>query len=248
MALAEIIAAFAAFFAAGLVKGTTGLGFTTSCLPLLALALGLKPGLALVLLPSIASNVLLLARAGDLRPALARFWPLFAAALPGIAIGLYALDRTHQDDAAVVLGAVLVVYGLLGLAGLQAQLPARLERLFAAPAGLLTGLVNGFTGSQVLPVLPYLMALNLAPRLFIQTINVSFTLSSLAMLAGLGRIGLLTWPLLGVSVLGIAPTFAGVALGSRLRERLSPDGFRRAVLAVLIAIGLTLVARRIAGA
>ena len=41
---------------AALVKGTTGLGFSTSALPFLTLAVGLERALPLVLVPSIASS------------------------------------------------------------------------------------------------------------------------------------------------------------------------------------------------
>ncbi|MEM1315153.1 MAG: sulfite exporter TauE/SafE family protein, partial [Pseudomonadota bacterium] len=51
---------FALLFA-GFVKGATGLGYSTTSLPLLALVIGLKPALPLVLAPSLASNLVVLA-------------------------------------------------------------------------------------------------------------------------------------------------------------------------------------------
>ena len=37
-------------------------------------------------------------------------------------------------------------------------------RWLAAPTGVLTGTINGLTGSQVLPLMPYVLALDLDPR------------------------------------------------------------------------------------
>jgi hypothetical protein len=46
-------------------------------------------------------------------------------------------------------------------------MPARLEKPLAPVTGLATGIVNGLTGSQLMPVLPYLMALHLERERFV---------------------------------------------------------------------------------
>ena len=91
MDLGLLIVPFIAFTVAGLVKGTTGLGFSTTCLPILAISLGLKESLPLVLVPSLLSNLTVMRDAGHFRETVARFWPLYAALLPGLAAGLALL-------------------------------------------------------------------------------------------------------------------------------------------------------------
>ena len=76
------------FFFAGFVKGTTGLGFSTTCLPFLVLALGLERAMPLVLIPSITSNILVMREVGNFGTAIKRFWPMYLATLPGLVIGL----------------------------------------------------------------------------------------------------------------------------------------------------------------
>lgn len=240
----ELLAvAFAAYFVAGLVKGTTGLGFSTTCLPLIALAFGLHRALPLVILPSLAANLMVMRQVGGFGVAARRFWPLYVASLPGLALGLYLLGTVNRDYPALALGVVLILYALHALARPPRGFAAAYERALAAPTGFVTGLVNGLTGSQVMPVLPFLMALKLPPGLFLQAINISFTLSSLIMLAGLAQLRLVTVEALVISALGLAPAAAGIALGGRLRARLPEDAFRKAVLGVLIVLGLALLAR-----
>ena len=110
-------------------------------------------------------------------------------------------------------------------------------------SGFLTGAVNGITGSQVMPSMPYLMALHLDRNLFIQAINCSFTMSSLIMAVGLNHIGLFTAGTTIVSVVGVVLAFSGVRLGERIRHRLSPDAFRLALLAMLALMGGGLLVR-----
>ncbi len=229
-----------AFFFAAFVKGVTGLGFMTTCLPILAATIGLKTALPLVLVPSLASNAIVMIEAGHFRETVRRFWPLFLAAAPGLVIGLTLLVWIEQAEAAAVLGLVLVVYVAFAFANPHLTLPARLERPLAPVVGLLTGTVNGLTGSQVMPVLPYLLAIKLDPNRFVQAINCSFTFSSLIMAAGLTQIGLMTLETAVGSVLGILPVYLGIKAGRLFGRWLSPDMFRNLVLLLLLILGLGL--------
>ena len=115
------------------------------------------------------------------------------------------------------------------------------------PVRLLNGAVNGLTGSQVMPLLPYLLALQLDPNRFVQAINCVFTFSSLAMAVGLSEAGLLTGPAALVSVLGLLPVWAGVKLGEAVRRCLPAETFRKAVLLLLILLGAALAGRFLLG-
>ncbi len=243
MELAAIALVLFAYAAAGFVKGTTGLGFSTTALPLIVFATGHHEAMALVLAPSIASNIVVMVQVGGFGAALRRFWPLYLGLVPGLACGLWVLSRTSPTATAAVLGIVLILYGLWGLAQPHWRLPIRWNRPLAAPVGALTGLVNGVTGSQVFPILPFLLAFDLSAALFVQAINISFTLSSVIMAIGLSQIGLITTTVLTVSVVGLLPAWAALAAGGWVRRRLSEAAFRRAVLLVLLIIGVGLIVR-----
>ncbi|NBC31614.1 MAG: TSUP family transporter [Alphaproteobacteria bacterium] len=236
----------AAYCLAAFVKGITGLGFATTCVPILALVFGVPATLPLVLIPSLVSNLLVMREAGHFSETLHRFWPLYLATLPGIGIGLMLLVHVEAALAAVVLGIVLIGYAAYTLARPDLLVPAGAQRPLAPAVGLLTGAVNGLTGSQVMPVLPYLLGLGLDPQRFVQAINISFTLSSLAMVAGLSGLGLMTVETALVSAFGLVPVVLGVALGVRVRRLLAPDAFRRMVLAFLMVLGVLLIGRAIA--
>lgn len=238
-----LIVPFIAYATAGLVKGTTGLGFSTTCLPILAVSLGLKESLPLVLVPSLLSNLTVMRDAGHFRETVARFWPLYVALLPGLAAGLALLAWIDGATAAAALGAVLCVYALYAFFRPAARLGDRLVRPLAPPVGLATGLINGLTGSQVMPLMPFMLALQLDPNRLVQAINCSFTLSSLVMAAGLARLELFSLEQLAISVLGVLPALAGVKLGGMLRRRLEPEIFRKMVLAVLLVLGVSLMLR-----
>lgn len=230
-----------AFFAAAFQKGITGLGFSSVCLGIVASFIDLKIAIPLVLIPSLSSNVLVMIEAGGLLTAWRRFWLVYLCAIPGVMVGLTVLTSIQSDKAAAVLGLVLIIYGLWALWNIEFRISARVEKLTAAPVGLITGFVNGLTGSQVMPVLPYLFALKLDKNMFVQAINISFTLSSAIMLIGFGAVGLLNLTTAGIGALGIIPVAAGIWLGGRVRRLLPDKHFRIAVLVLLILLGVNLM-------
>ena len=169
----------AAAFISAFLKGITGLGFSTICLGLLASVIDLKLAIPAVLVPSLSSNLLVMLEAGQFRATVRRFWPLYLAALPALISGLSLLVSVDSASARRALGAVLFIYGVWALANAEFSLERRAERWLNVPVGLATGFINGLTGSQVMPVLPYLLSLKLDKNVFVQAINISFTLSSL---------------------------------------------------------------------
>lgn len=232
-----------AFFMAAFVKGVTGLGFSTTCLAILTVFIGLKDALPLVLVPSLFSNIIVMRAAGYFKQTVRSYWPLYLAAIPGIFIGLTVLVWINQTLAAACLGSVLIVYGLFALLTPSIHIPVHFQRPLNPVIGLLTGIVNGLTGSQVMPILPYMMSLGLDKKRFTQAINCNFSLSSLMMGVGLAHYEMLTLTTLVLSAMGLLPIYAGVKIGTLCQGILSEKVFRGMVLLVLIILGFGLMIR-----
>jgi len=233
----------AAYFVAALVKGLTGLGYSSTCLPILTLAFGLKEALPLVLIPSVASNLVVMVSTPDFRASARRFWPMILSAAASVFVGLWVLTRLRSESAAAALGVVLMIYVAFALTNARFRLTEARARRFEPAIGAATGFVNGLTGSQVMPVIPYLLSLDLPRERFVQASNQSFTLSSAAMFIGLGATALMTAPVVAVSALGLVLVALGVRIGQRISRLLAPQAFRTAVLIVLAALGLGLILR-----
>lgn len=235
-----------AYIVAGVIKGVTGIGFSTSCLPIMALRLDLKLAIPLVIVPSIVSNVVIMLQAGHFMDVVRRFWVLYAATIPGLLIGLSILVSINVDLAKVFLGLVLILYALLALAKKPVKFSESLERGLKIPVGFSTGFINGLTGSQVMPVLPYLLSLGLDKNTFIQAINISFTLSSVIMLFGMSQLGYLSAHTLLIAAGGAIPLMTIVFVGGKLRNRISQRLYQKLVLIFLLILGLILSVKSIA--
>jgi uncharacterized membrane protein YfcA len=239
----DILVVCGAFLFAGLVKGTTGLGFATTALSFLVYAIGLKEALPLLIVPSVVSNLIVMRDAGHFRATLIQFRLMYAAAPVGIFIGLALLMWLDPTISSAILGLVLIIYGVITITQPAFRLPTALARRLEIPVGFTTGLVNGVTGSQVMPVLPYLLSLPLERNVFIQAINISFTISSVVFAIGLAWLGLFTVDTTQISFVGLVAMLVGLKLGIPIRRRLSQSSFRRAVLGLLVLLGAGLVIR-----
>lgn len=234
-----------AYVVAGVIKGVTGLGFSTSCLPIMALRLDLKLAIPLVIVPSIVSNIVIMVQTGHFIMVVRRFWPLYTASIPGLLIGLTILVAINVDVAKIILGLVLILYALLALTNRSFSVSETWERRLKLPVGFLTGFINGLTGSQVMPVLPYLLSLELNKNTFIQAINISFTLSSLIMLFGLIQLGYLSLNTFLTAVAGAIPVTSIVFFSGKLRNRIPRKLYQKLVLTFLLILGLILSVKSI---
>jgi len=243
MEAADYYFIFSAYTIASFIKGLTGIGFSTCCLPIMALQLDLKVAIPLVIIPSIISNVAVMSQVKNFGPALKRFWTLYLASIPGIFVGLGLLVVIPANLAKATLGMVLLLYSLWAIGNLSVTLGSVWEPRLKVPVGFLNGFVNGLTGSQVMPILPFLLSLNLNKKLFVQAINLSFTISSLVLLLGMNNLALLSTQTFQLALAGLGPIFIAVFMAGKVQHRISGNLHRLIVLAFLLIMGSILIIR-----
>lgn len=228
---------------AGTVKGVVGLGLPTITLALLTATLGLKEAMAILLVPSVVTNIFQMARGGAFVALCRRLW-LFLALLAvgcGVASGAVAvMDALWLSG---LLGLSIVLYAILGLATPPWPKPGRRETWLGPVVGGATGLLTGLTGSFVMPSVPYLQALGLPRDHLVQAMGITFMVATLALAAGLGGRGLISGDLATVSGLATVPALIGLWGGGRLRGRLSDRLFRKALFGALLLVGVWIVAK-----
>ena len=243
MTTIEIVIAGFGLLVAGVVKGTTGLGYASCAMPFLVFAFGMKPAMIIVILPSLATNVSLAIATGQVRKTVTRFRWLYLTIPPGIAVGIYILERVNQTVSIRAFGIVTVGYAIMALTRPRLRLPVRFEAPLQWPTGFLNGVVTGLTGAQVMPLFPYVMALQLDPNLTVQVVNLAVLIASTSLAIGLIVSGALTPQLFVASVIALIPALAGVELGNCIRSRIPVQHFRTLALAALLMLGALMLTR-----
>ncbi|MCC7428021.1 MAG: sulfite exporter TauE/SafE family protein [Alphaproteobacteria bacterium] len=231
------------FVLAGLVKGITGFGLPTVAVALLTITRGLTDGIALILAPALITNIWQALAGGHLREVLRRFSVMLAVAVLGIVAGSGVLARGDAARLSAILGGLLAVYSAFGLFAPRLPNPSRHEHWLSPLMGGITGLITGFTGSFLVPAVPYMQALGLPRELFVQAMGVAFVTATITLAAAMSGHGILPAELGLLSVACIVPALAGMVAGQQLRRRLPELLFRRIVLAALMIVGCYIAAR-----
>lgn len=237
----ELVLIALTYFMAAFIKGFAGLGFTTSCLAILVHLVGLDRAIPLITLPALVIDIILVHEAGNARASFCRFWKLHLLTVPGVVIGLWLLSTAPLHLLTIALGVLIVLFYIYSIVSKEFVLPPQLEAKLAGPAGFTTGFLCGMTGSQLLPVAPYLISLKLPRTEFIQAINTCFIFLTVTMMIGLAYLGLLHLGVFAVSFIGLGIVYFGTKAGNHLGQRLEAGIFRHIVLLAMLASGIMLI-------
>lgn len=234
----QIVIGLAVFLLAGAVKGLVGLGLPAISIALMSFFLPLPEAIALIALPTIFTNVWQAAVGGNFLAIVRRQWPLIVPLGVVLYLTVWLIGQKGPGWAFLVLGAVLIVYGSLGLLRIRLTIHADLEKPLAPVIGVVSGFVAGLVGVPIIPLMPYLQGLDIKPSELVQTLGVVLCATSLTLTASLLLFGMLDGPRAIVSAAAVLPALGGMWVGQRVRSRLSVEQFRLAVFWALLLTGL----------
>ncbi len=229
----------AALFAAALIRGFSGFGFSAIFIILAALTTNPLPLIPVVFSCEIAMTAF---QARGIRPHID--WPRAIALLGGAAVAtvpaIAIMARLGEQEARLAISSLILVLSLVLLSGWQLKRPV--GRNGNAGVGAIAGIANS-AGVGGLPVAAFLTAQPVPPAVFRATMIVFLTgidLMALPVMAANGLVGpeTLTGILLAFPILGL-----GIWAGSRGFQAVSQSLFRRAVVLMLTALSLINIAK-----
>ncbi len=240
-----LILVAAAFLLAGFVKGVIGLGLPTVSMGLLAVTMPPAHALAIVIVPTIVTNIWQTFVGPYLRDIVRRLWPLMAGTVIGIWLNAGMLTGPYARYGTIVLGVLLVIYAIVGLSTFSLKVARRNEKWIGGIVGVTTGMISAATGVQVIPSMPFMQAIGMEKDELVQALGVFFTVATLALAFNLTSAGLLSAATALPGAIAMAAAFAGMFVGQAVRSRMQPEAFRRWFLIAMIFLGLYLAASAI---
>lgn len=240
----QILSATAgAYLLAGFVKGVIGVGLPTVAIGLLGLLMTPAQAAAILVVPSLVTNIWQFVVGGDLLALVRRMWPMLAGICVGTFLGAILLPRDSTGQATVWLGSALAIYAGLGLIKIHFKVPPRAEIWLGLIMGTATGAITVATGIFVLPGTPYVQALQFERDRLVQALGLSFTVSTVTLAAALayaGEIhGTLAWP----SLVALGSALIGMWLGQLVRGKVREETFRLWFFLGLLLLGAHLALR-----
>jgi uncharacterized membrane protein YfcA len=235
----------AVFAVAGFVKGVIGLGLPTIAMGLLVIVMPPVEAAAILILPSLLTNIWQMLAGPLLVPIIRRLWSMMLGVCAGTWAGMGLMTGAAGRYGTVFLGLALVLYALTGLSAFRLRIPPRHEGWLGPLVGVTTGGITALTGVFVIPAVPYLQAIGLEKEELVQVLGLSFTVSTLALAVNVAAAGALTATLATATFVALLLACAGMWLGQAVRVRLQPATFRRWFFVGLAVLGFYLAGRAV---
>lgn len=240
-----LLVAGATFFVAGIVKGVTGMGLPTVAMGVLGGLLSPLAAASLLIVPSFVTNVWQLVSGPSLVGIVRRLWTMMAGVLVGTLGSTSMLTGGNTSLTTALLGLALAVYAVYTLLAKPYHVNQAHEAWLSPVIGLATGLIAGATGVFVIPAVPYVQALGFEKDDLVQALGLSFTVSTVALAAGLSLQGAFQLDGAALSSLAVVPALIGMWAGQHVRKAVSPAMFKRCFLIALALLGGEMMLRAI---
>ncbi|MCK7483845.1 MAG: sulfite exporter TauE/SafE family protein [Candidatus Moduliflexus flocculans] len=169
MGMGDLPLVVAVIFASAFIRSAIGFGDAVVAMPLLAMVVGLKTASPLVAFMGPTISLMILAgswRRIELRSA----GRLIVASLLGIPVGIYGLARLPERPLKVVLGLLILLYGIFGLMKPKARISDE-KPWVPWFVGWIAGVLGGAYSTNGPPVVAYGMLKGWPPEDFRATLS-----------------------------------------------------------------------------
>jgi uncharacterized membrane protein YfcA len=238
MTVLQVLVIAGSFIVAGIAKGAIGMGLPPIALALMTFAIPLEDALALMVVPTMATNIWQAIYGQGFLRLLKRFWAMAVTSVAALMIVAAAFGQLGSPMAMAWVGVLLVVYAGLALTAWRPAVSRATERWANPLIGLLSGAVAGITGVAAVPFLPYMQSLDIDRHDLVQALGIMFLFIIGALTMALAVQGAFHLGNLVAAIAAVVPTFIGVWIGQRARHAVSAETFRRIFLVGMFAVGL----------
>jgi hypothetical protein len=226
-----------AFTIAGFVKGVVGFGFPVITLIILTLTIGLLDALAIIVFPTIVTNVWQGLSGPYLKDIARRMWLYCLTAMIFIWFTSAYLAVVNIKWPTAMLGAVLVMFALSRLLQVSVKVPRKWERPLSVPLGAINGMLTGMTGSFMVPSVLFMQAMGFQRDMLVQAMGVFFAISTMVLAVSLGKNDLISMEHVRLSLLALVPSILGLYIGRWTRLKINEERFQQIFLGSVLLLG-----------
>ncbi|MEO3999521.1 sulfite exporter TauE/SafE family protein [Mesorhizobium sp. CAU 1732] len=238
---AQFLLVFICLALGGVLKGATGAGAPILAVPALAAVFDVKLAVVIMMMPNLLTNLWQGWQHRTHRLTGHLGWIFAAAGAAGALAGTFMLAWLPHETLSIIVALAVLGYVMIRLSRPGWTLSRRAGSRLAAPAGLVAGILQGSSGISAPVSITFLNAMRLERHAYIFTISTFFVAMTVVQIPALGYVGILSLPLITLSLAAVVPILAFMPVGAALARRLSPAAFDRAILLLLVGLALKLV-------
>ena len=231
-------------FVGGIVKGSVGIGMSMFSVPIIAFILPPTKAMMILCFPVIVTNFIQM----NIKKGIGtyRFLPMFIMLFAGILIGGKLILNLNFKTISIIIALTIIFFTLINFFGLNLKkIKQNNEKILSVIIGFFSGILGGLSTFYAPPIITFLVSLNLEKESFIRTTATMYFLASVPLYSSLIYHGLGNFYDLLISLVVTAPALLGQYFGTKIREKLSNEIFRKTILSILIIIGFSLLIKNI---
>ncbi|MCE5334675.1 MAG: sulfite exporter TauE/SafE family protein [Desulfobacteraceae bacterium] len=230
----------AAALLAGFTQGLTGFGSVIVALPAFTILVGIKTAAPLANLLALGISLYLCIR---LRKIVqwSRVWPLLAATIPGIPLGIWMLKAISPRALEIYLALTLMVFSLYAIFGKERR--GALGTAWAWFAGFTSGLLGGSIGAFGPPIVIYCSFQPWSFEAAKAAMSFFFLLAGGCIVGFQAVEGFINTDLLTLTLLSLPAVAFGAVMGTACQSRINDRVCRQVILGILLLFSLYLLVK-----
>lgn len=225
------------------VKSVTGMGYPLFAIPLISLVVGVQDAVVIVSAPNAVANAILCWQARAGAPASRDLLRLGTTGVLGSILGTAALVTLPEWPLLLLLVVTIAIFVVQYWRAPELRIAEDTSRRWSPIVGGLAGVMQGAVGVSGPVVAAWLHGYRLERNAQVFSVTLLFLVSGLAQVAFFAGSADYTHERLSAATLVLIPVLVMIPIGTRVRDRLSGQGFDRAVLGVLVVAAIALLVR-----
>jgi hypothetical protein len=221
-------------FACTFVRSAVGFGDALLAMPLLGLIMSLQTASPIVAFMGFMISLTILIsdpKSVDFKSA----WRLIIATIIGVPFGLLLLNYAPERLVKVILGLLLILYGMGNL--VTPRMPRLQNEKYAFIFGFIAGILGGAYNTNGPPIAIYGTLRRWRPDYFRATMQCYFLFSGVATIAGHGIVGLWTPTVWNLFLWSLPSIFLGVYIGGKVNQWIPQPMFNQIIFSLLVIVG-----------
>jgi uncharacterized protein len=167
--------------------------------------------------------------------------PILLGGILGLPFGAYLLVFLSPDILKILIGSVIVIFGLIMLSG--SGFKVQKEKILSVPIGVISGLLNGSVSMSGPPVILFFANQSIPKKNFRANTVTYFFFLNVATLLVFTLMGLITVEVLVLAGWTLPVALLGIYIGTKISKKVNEKVFRRIALILVSTAGLIALIR-----
>lgn len=234
------IYAFTILFAS-VVHGSIGFGFGMTATSVLALCTDLKTVITMLLIPTMATNVISVLSEGKFFEALKKFWFVIVLLILGSIAGTLLLVHFDSKIFKLLLALIILFYLYQSYKNVRLSFIKNHPTIATYILGLVGGIVAGITNNVAPLLIMYTIELEYSKKDTIQLSNLSFLVTKIGQFGVFWCYGEFDTTSFKMSALGLAIVLFGMFFGIKIKKKIDRKFYVKILKGLLFFISVMLI-------